>query len=70
MTRKFTYTLERCPHTSYLVAISPGLPGICSQGADAAEARANLREAVQLYLECRPEGVCEFELLLEGDENP
>ena len=39
------------------VAIVPALPGCVSQGDDRAEALANVREAIELYIEdCREAG--------------
>jgi predicted RNase H-like HicB family nuclease len=48
MTRQFTAIIER-EDDSY-VAVCPELD-IASQGASASEARANLREAIELFFE-------------------
>lgn len=33
----------------------PALPGCCSQGDNFEEALANIKEAIELYLECEPD---------------
>jgi predicted RNase H-like HicB family nuclease len=47
----FRVLLERDPETGDYSAVCPELPGCTSAGATEAEARANIREAIELYLE-------------------
>jgi predicted RNase H-like HicB family nuclease len=42
--------LERDPETGDYSAVCPELPGCASAGETEAEARANIREAIELYL--------------------
>jgi predicted RNase H-like HicB family nuclease len=42
--------LERDPETGDYSAVCPELPGCASAGESEAEARANIREAIELYL--------------------
>ena len=51
MKRKFTAVLRR--EEDHYVAFTPDLD-IASQGTNPEEALANLREAVNLFLECAP----------------
>ena len=54
--RRYTIVLEREPDGGYVVSV-PALPGCVSQGDTRAEALANIREAIELYLEdCREAG--------------
>lgn len=53
---RYTVVLEKEEDGGY-VAIVPALPGCVSQGDDRAEALANVREAIELYIEdCREAG--------------
>jgi len=53
---RYTVVLEQEGDGGY-VAIVPALPGCVSQGDDRAEALANIREAIELYIEdCREAG--------------
>lgn len=53
---KYTVILEREPDGGFVVSV-PVLPGCVSQGDTREEALANIREAVELYLEdCRASG--------------
>ena len=57
---RYTVVLEQEGDGGY-VAIVPALPGCVSQGDDRAEALANVREAIELYIEdCREAGVFRF----------
>ena len=47
---KFTIILEPSDEGGYTVYV-PSLPGCISQGDNAEEALANIREAIELYLE-------------------
>ena len=51
MARKFTFVVERDPHTETLVGYVPGWPGAHSQGADLDELKANLTEVIGMLLE-------------------
>ena len=46
----FRVVLERDPETGDYSAVCPELPGCASAGATEAEARENIREAIELYL--------------------
>jgi predicted RNase H-like HicB family nuclease len=46
----FRVVLERDPETGDYSAVCPELPGCASAGETEAEARANIREAMDLYL--------------------
>ena len=53
---RYTVVLEREADGGYVVSV-PTLPGCVSQGDSRAEALANIREAVALYVEdCREAG--------------
>ena len=53
---RYTVVLEQERDGGY-VATVPALPGCVSQGDDRAEALANVREAIELYIEdCREAG--------------
>jgi len=53
---RYTVILEREADGGY-VAHVPALPGCISQGQDRSEAMANIREAIELYVEdCRDAG--------------
>jgi predicted RNase H-like HicB family nuclease len=53
---KYTVILEREADGGYVASV-PLLPGCISQGDTREEALANIREAIELYLEdCRAEG--------------
>lgn len=54
----FTVTLER-GEDGYIVVECPSLPGCVSQGRTEEEALANIREAIQLWLEVEAEKVLE-----------
>lgn len=52
----YTVVLEREPDGGYVASV-PALPGCVSQGDTRDEALANIREAIQLYVEdCRAAG--------------
>ncbi len=46
----FRVVLERDPETGDYSAVCPELPGCASAGETESEARANIREAIELYL--------------------
>lgn len=46
----FRVVLEHDPETGDYSAVCPELPGCASAGETEAEARANIREAIELYL--------------------
>ena len=46
----FRAVVERDPETGEYSAVCPELPGCASAGETEAEARANIREAIELYL--------------------
>ena len=46
----FRVVLEHDPETGDCSAVCPELPGCASAGETEEEARANIREAIQLYL--------------------
>ncbi len=50
MKREFTVIVEK-GEDGYFVVHCPALPGCWSQGKTRAEAMANAREAIELYLE-------------------
>jgi predicted RNase H-like HicB family nuclease len=53
---RYTVVLEREPDGGYVASV-PALPGCVSQGDSRDEALANIREAIQLYLDdCRAAG--------------
>jgi predicted RNase H-like HicB family nuclease len=53
---RYTVILEREADGGY-VALAPALPGCVSQGDDRGQALANIREAIELYLDdCRDAG--------------
>ncbi len=53
---RYTVVLERDTDGGY-VAVVPALPGCVSQGDSRAETLANIREAIELYVEdCRDVG--------------
>ena len=53
---RYTVVLEREGDGGYVVSV-PALPGCVSQGDTRDEAIANIREAIELYLEdCREAG--------------
>jgi len=54
----FTVTLER-GEDGYIVVECPSLPGCVSQGKTEEEALANIREAIELWLEVEAEKVAE-----------
>jgi predicted RNase H-like HicB family nuclease len=47
---RFRVVLERDPETGDYSAVCPELPGCASAGDTEEEARANVREAIELYL--------------------
>jgi len=57
---KYTVVLEREPDNGYVASV-PVLPGCVSQGHTRGEALANIREAIDLYIE---------DCLLAGDPVP
>ena len=53
---RYTVVLEREPDGGYVASV-PALPGCVSQGDSRNEALANIREAMELYIEdCRDAG--------------
>lgn len=50
-TRTFTVTLERDKDTGYFTAQCVELPAAISQGKTEAEAKRNIKEAIELVLE-------------------
>jgi predicted RNase H-like HicB family nuclease len=53
---RYTVVLERESDGGYVASV-PALPGCVSQGDDRDEALANIREAIELYVEdCREAG--------------
>jgi predicted RNase H-like HicB family nuclease len=53
---RYTIILEREADAGYVASV-PALPGCVSQGDNRAEALANIREAIELYVEdCRAAG--------------
>jgi predicted RNase H-like HicB family nuclease len=53
---RYTVVLEREPDGGYVVSV-PALPGCVTQGDSRHEALANIREAIELYVEdCRAAG--------------
>ena len=53
---RYTVVLERESDGGYVVSV-PALPGCVSQGNNKDEALANIREAIELYVEdCREAG--------------
>jgi len=53
---RYTVVLEQEPDGGYVVSV-PALPGCVSQGDSRHEALANIREAIELYLDdCRDAG--------------
>ncbi len=53
---RYTVVLEQEPDGGYVASV-PALPGCVSQGDTRQEAMANIREAVELYVEdCRDAG--------------
>jgi predicted RNase H-like HicB family nuclease len=51
MTHEFTIAVERDPESDLLVGSVAELPGCYSQAATLAELEANMREAIEVYLE-------------------
>jgi predicted RNase H-like HicB family nuclease len=55
-TMRYTVVLEREEDGGYVASV-PALPGCASQGDDRAQALANIREAIELYVaDCRDAG--------------
>jgi predicted RNase H-like HicB family nuclease len=53
---RYTVVLEKESDGGYVASV-PALPGCVSQGDSRAEAMANIREAIELYVEdCREAG--------------
>ena len=53
---RYTVVLEQEPDGGFVASV-PALPGCVSQGDSRAEALANIREAIELYLDdCRDGG--------------
>ena len=53
---RYTVILEREPDGGYVVTV-PALPGCVSQGDSREDALANIKEAIDLYIEdCRDAG--------------
>jgi len=51
MTHEFTIIIERDPESEWLVGSVAELPGCYSQAPTMAELEANVREAIEVYLE-------------------
>jgi len=51
MTCEFTIIVERDPESGWLVGEVAELPGCYTQAQDMVELEANIREAIQVYLE-------------------
>lgn len=51
MTHEFTIIIERDPESEWLVGSVAELPGCYSQAPTMAELEANIREAIEVYLE-------------------
>jgi len=51
MTHEFTIIIERDPESEWLVGSVAELPGCYSQAPTMAELEANMREAIEVYLE-------------------
>jgi predicted RNase H-like HicB family nuclease len=51
MTHEFTIIIERDPESDWLVGSVAELPGCYSQAATLTELEANMREAIEVYLE-------------------
>ena len=51
MTHEFTMIIERDPESDWLIGSVAELPGCYSQALNLAELEANMREAIQVYLE-------------------
>ena len=51
MTHEFTIIIERDPESDWLVGSVAELPGCYSQAATLADLEANMREAIEAYLE-------------------
>ena len=76
----YTAIVEHCPVTGLYVGHVPGLASAHSQGENLAELAANLREVVELVLECdeplavgegmdkpsRADGIC---IAMQGDKD-
>ena len=65
----YTAVVERCSATGLYVGHVPGLAGAHSQGETLEELATNLREVVELVLECadqpsRADGFC---IAMQGD---
>ena len=63
MTRKASVVIEKDDHGFY--AWCPELKGCQSQGASLEDVLANIREAIELYLETLPDDERTFEMQLE-----
>lgn len=51
MQHQYTVIVERDPESGWLVGSVAGLPGCYSQAPDMASLEANIREAIQVYLD-------------------
>ncbi len=49
--RQFKVMVERDPESGWLVGSVPELPGCYTQAADMAGLEANMREAIEVYLD-------------------
>jgi len=47
----YTVILEQEPDNGEYIAVVPALPGCVTQGATRPEVMANIREAIELYIE-------------------
>lgn len=66
MSRKtYDVVIERNPEGGYTATV-PALPGCVSEGDTKAEARSNVREAIELYLETWGEEAAEGEVSFAG----
>lgn len=51
MSREFTVIIERDPESGWLIGLVAELPGCYTQASTMAALEANMREAIQVYLE-------------------
>lgn len=63
--KTYDVVIERNPEGGYTATV-PALPGCISEGDTKAEARSNVREAIQLYLETWGEEAAEGEASFAG----
>ena len=63
--KTYDVVIERNPEGGYTATV-PALPGCISEGATKAEARANVREAMELYLDTWGEQPADGEATFAG----